>query len=298
MKRLLLVVAIAGCGGGSVGSGTIAAACAAANACMIQSVPSVSSCTSVVSSVNDPALQRINGVQDVSASQVKCVADAGSNCNNVRKCLNDGTPPSPCNGTGAIQCMGNTLIRCSDLGNGTFGTASYDCTINGEMCVAASNNLGCGIGTCSRDGGTCMGDLLQNCSGGILSNLDCSHFYATCVTTGFAHCRGKGPGCQQPNPLNAFGDGIRCDGNTLVVCLDGQEASYDCGKIGTSCFANANQSGNFGCSQGADCNPNNYTETCTGGTLTFCNDGKVDTYNCTAHGYSACNASNNHGCVM
>src|SRR5205085_5176755 len=106
-----------------------------------------SNCSSGVANISDPQLTRSqNG--GVSKSTVECVANAGSNCGNVRKCFNDGNSPQPCS-LGAQQCNGTKLIGCIDQGNGTNGTTSFDCSTAGDMCVAAGNNLGCGIGTCS-----------------------------------------------------------------------------------------------------------------------------------------------------
>src|SRR5947209_16993164 len=104
MRQLLLAVALCGgCGGGASSAGTAAAACAAQNACGL-GFGSVSNCSSGVANISDPMLTRgQNG--SVSKSTVECVANAGSNCGNVRKCFNDGSSPQPCSVPGqTLQC--------------------------------------------------------------------------------------------------------------------------------------------------------------------------------------------------
>jgi hypothetical protein len=293
MKRLLLVVAIAGCGGGPINGSTGAAACITANACGIV-FGSVTSCAQQVANINDSYIAA--GAQ-YSPSMVSCIAGAGHDCAAARKCLNDGKTPQSCTGGGS--CSGSVINGCSTAagGGGMPGTTTFDCNIDGEMCVVFNGNLGCGIGTCT--GEMCIGDIYQNCTAGIMRHQDCSKYNATCAASNigpatFYHCRGKGPACAQSDSTK----GIRCEGNTAIYCFDGQEAQVSCGPLGQSCFPNVRASGAFGCGLGSDCDPSTYPDSCMNGVLTFCNNGKIDTYDCTGKGFSGCNVANSGGCVL
>jgi hypothetical protein len=179
------------------------------------------------------------------------------------------------------------------------GLKLFDCSIaTGETCVLAGTAQ-CGIGTCSKNGDTtCMGNILQTCQNGVLRNTDCTKTNSVCAVTNIgpisiSHCRGSGASCTQSDSSK----GLRCDGNKVVYCYDGQEAEVDCSQYHLSCIPNANASGNFGCAQGSECDPSNFNETCTGSVFTFCNAGKIDTFDCVGHGYASCDAANNGGCV-
>jgi hypothetical protein len=292
MRYVLIAVALAGCGGGPVTGSTAAAACITANACGM-GVGSVTNCSSLIAGVSDTFTAA--GVQ-ISASEVGCIANAGHDCASARKCLNNGNTPMSCNGG---SCNGTVVNGCSQNagGGGMSATTTFDCSIDGEMCIASNGQLGCGLGTCT--GEMCMGDVHVQCNNGIMRHQDCSKYNATCASTNIGpinlfHCRGKGPGCTQTDSTK----GLRCDGNSAIFCFDGQEAKVDCGSVGQSCFPNVRSSGSFGCGLGSDCDPNNYPDSCTGGVLTFCNNGKIDTYDCTGHGFSGCNVNNSGGCVI
>jgi hypothetical protein len=295
MRLSLLALALcAGCGGGPVSGSTAAAACITANACSM-AVGSVTNCSSIIAGVSDPFVAA--GAQ-ISASEVSCVANAGHDCAAARKCFNGGETPGQCTGNGG-SCTGTTINGCSAFAGsgGQNGTTKFDCNIDGEMCVVSNGNLGCGVGTCTGD--MCMGDIHVQCNNGITRNQDCSKYDSTCAVTNlgpvsFYHCRGKGPACTQSDPNK----GIRCEGATAIFCYDGQEAKVDCGSYGQGCFPNIRQSGAFGCGLGGDCDPGTFKDSCAGGVLTFCNNGKIDTYNCTGNGFSSCNVNNQGGCAI
>jgi hypothetical protein len=53
----------------------------------------------------------------------------------------------------------------------------------------------------------------------------------------------------------------------------------------------------FGCALGGDCDPNNYSATCIGTKLNFCNNGKVSTFDCTSAGFHGCDPQNGGRCT-
>jgi hypothetical protein len=139
------------------------------------------------------------------------------------------------------------------------------------------------------------GVFVQRCKDGIVERTDCSRTASTCNPSGplGAHCRGNGQACTAPSLTN---DTLRCDGNTLVTCADGQEAKFDCGSILLSCFTNPNGTG-FGCFAGNACAPDQFLATCAGTKLTFCNKGKVDTIDCASAGFKSCDPGQGGRCV-
>jgi hypothetical protein len=292
-----LVVSAAGCSGGNTVTSTAGAgACATASACGLFGQSGIQQCSSGVLAVNSPAYASAHrDVAQITGAQVNCLAAAGKDCNAAEKCLNNGDTPMSCSTAGPQSCSGNTLRACTNL-NGQDLTTQFDCSFYGETCVSGKNEVACGLGTCSGGGATCMQDELQTCdTNGVTHQFDCAAFGATCVPGALAHCRGKSPNVCT-GPLFGIGDNsLRCDGNTLVNCFDGQEANFDCGQVQLNCVANANGA-HAACALGNECNPATAAVTCTGTVLHFCNNGKNDTFDCAKGGWTTCDPSNGGRC--
>lgn len=289
MKKLsLLVLLVAGCGN-SVTQQSGAAACVTAAACGI-TTGGVSVCTQLVVLVNDPQFET---AAHLSPAEVNCIANAGSDCAAAKRCLAGGNTPATCSGA-ATSCVGNTWQQCNAAAGsaGNQGIQTYDCSSHGEMCVTNNGNTDCGFGTCSGGAATCMGNVVQSCNNGILQETDCAKIDATCNPQVTAHCRGNGAACSK-GPL---GDTtLRCDGSVLVSCSDGQESRSDCGRFNLGCFPGVGNNA-FGCAAGNDCDPNNFSATCVGTKLTFCNKGVMQTVDCKTSGFAACNPNGGGSC--
>lgn len=289
MKQLLLVavVALVGCGDDSVTGSSGAAGCASITACKIETI-SLSACTPYAVSTNNATLA---AALKVTPSTVNCLAAAGSNCNNARKCLDAGMTPSACTGTSS-SCTGTVLGGCATNAGtgGNKGTTQFDCAAVSEMCVVNGAAADCGYGSCAAGtASSCVGSKVQTCNAGILQQTDCAQIGATCVvgTLGNAHCRGTGASCTGGITTNATGTPLRCDGTTLVTCLDSQEAKFDCAADNQQCLS-AVGGQPFGCALGNACDSATFAHTCSGNKLTFCNDGLMATFDCGAAGYSGC----------
>jgi hypothetical protein len=115
--------------------------------------------------------------------------------------------------------------------------------------------------------------------------LDCTAVGAACNPSLVPHCRGTGAACTASSVDDTS---LRCDGDVLVSCMDGQEAALDCARLNAHCFVNA-KGAHAACALGTACDPNTYGPTCNGTVLTFCNDGTVDTYDCAQGGFISCN---------
>lgn len=291
MKKLgLLLLLVSGCHN-SISLQSGAQACITAAACGIVAI-GVSECTQAVSQLNDDASA---ASAHLSANEVNCIANAGSNCANAKKCLAGGNTPATCSGA-ATSCAGNTWQQCNAAAGaaGNNGIQTFDCNSVGEMCVTNNGNTDCGYGTCATGAPTCSGALVQTCDNGIVQQTDCSQFDATCNPSGItgAHCRGNGAACTQTSLTD---DTLRCDGSVLVVCADGQEARQDCNKFNLGCNASTGTT-KFACSAGTECNPGTFGAICTGTSLQFCNKGVKQTIDCKSLGFTACNPNNGGSC--
>lgn len=286
MKKLMFVlglVTLAGCGSG-VDANSGEAACATASACGIIA-GGISQCTFSIEQVNDPTTA---AAVKVNAAQVNCIAHAGSNCDAARACLNGGKTPTACTGS-SQSCSGNVWNSCDSLNgtNGNNGTRQFDCASSGEQCITANGNTDCGAGTCDGFVTQCNGNVLKTCANGIEHDLNCASSGSTCEPSGItAHCRGKGATCTVPLGSAA----LRCDGKSLVSCVDGQEASQDCGEFNLGCFGPPPGGSGYSCALGSDCTAASDTPTCQGNVIHYCNKGKFDTYDCGAHGFVGCMA--------
>jgi hypothetical protein len=298
MRKLLLaslipVLSLLGCGA-PVSTSSAAAACIVAGACGAL-FGTTSACTKLISTVNDPVFGQISGnLLEVTPAQVNCISGAGTDCNKAKACLDNGMTPAPCSGNSST-CMGTSIVKCSGATGmaGNNGQSVFDCSTLGRdyTCVAANGTVGCGTASCGGGSATqCSGNFLQSCVDGIMHQIDCSHFSSTCVTTvGISHCRGSGASCSPQNTGDNPLASIRCEGSTLVTCSDGQEARYDCKNLGLSClpgYGNAI----YDCRAGSECDPANFTATCSGNVLRFCNLGKIDSFNCGGAGFVSCDA--------
>jgi hypothetical protein len=280
-----------------VTSTTGVAACNTAAACGmlptgVAAVTGISVCTALIQNVNSP--NAANTIH-MSPDQINCLASAGSDCDRARRCLNDGNAPNACGGN-STQCDGNTWVACDSVTgvNGNNGTRRFDCGTlgNGAMCVVNNGRAECGYGSCaiSIPASHCEGDVIVGCTG-VVTKSDCSLQDSTCIPGALAaNCRGKGAPCQ--------GNGaLRCEGQTLVSCVDGQEARDNCTTRNLSCYDHANQGNTPACALGDSCNPLQYSAQCSNLVLKFCNQGKVQTIDCGAYGFNGCSVDMGGRCT-
>jgi hypothetical protein len=302
MKKLsLFLIVAAGCGNNGVTQSSGAAACITAAACGIAFFANgVSECSQVVASINNPETAART---HISPSEVNCIANAGHDCVAAKKCLGNGSTPAVCSGGfGVTTCMGNVWGQCNASAGtgGQQGVQLFDCGQYGQMCVANNGNVDCGYGTCGGGNSTCVtpdgnpnGNLVQSCDNGILHRTDCTKIGSSCNPSGVAHCRGNGTACSAPSFNN---NTLRCEGSVVVSCVDGQEGRYDCNNLNLGCYQNPSGTG-FGCFAGTECNPQNFSASCSGLKLTFCNKGKIQTADCGGSGFAGCNPNMGGSCT-
>jgi hypothetical protein len=248
----------------------------------------------------------LSSTDKLSSVLFDCIARA-STCDELRAC-NGPTPAQTaiCDSTDQTTCDGNVLILCN-LKDSAAGIQVRDCAKAGQICSAGSyGGASCGNAACdpANTPPTCDGDLLVTCDAGgnVLVSEDCRRHGQACRpdSSGQAVCLSDTP-C-----TSAY----RCDGTAEVWCEGDTEARDDCTMLGpnwTCSFTTQDTSGGSSstltCVQiPGDCKIG-VGETCRGGVITYCKDGRSATYDCHAAGFSGCTAQSigarsSAGCVL
>jgi hypothetical protein len=222
---------------------------------------------------------------------IDCVVGSAGDCDTVHRCYAAGSSAA-CGVDAALalpSCLGNTSTTCN------FGSPPWldveDCGKSGAHCEPG---LGCMFGACSAgaDGGevdSCVGEqvwICRSCSGcpgpRLGRGTNCAFYVATCAD---GSCVGTGPPCTS----------VRCDGTVFVQCVSGREAPFDCGSLGLTCIVGSPDaappfpSGPL-CGLGTECSAYDLSErdACSGSTLTYCDNGRIATRDCTSGGWSRC----------
>jgi hypothetical protein len=226
-----------------------------------------------------------------------CVLDGGASCTNALTCANGGNPDLACDAKSPeweyFQCRDNSEVQC-----GGFGKVAVDCSKLGGFCVPMA---GCVIGKCEQPtefaGNSCYKNTYGQCE--TLERIDggpdsgwIGYFVpgTPCQDLGGSTCSDAAYGCIGPGPVCTGG---RCDGSTLVSCVGGHEARFDCAEYGLTCISDPNPDTNFDNTKGAFCGLGtecgyNYADSCHGTELHYCNAGKLATLDCAAEGFSKC----------
>lgn len=146
-------------------------------------------------------------------------------------------------------------------------------------------------GTCSggADSGSCQGSVASYCDEGTSFAVDCAQAGLACSeltveSKKMAMCGTFSP-CATPKTLT-------CAGNVTKSCVKLTDTSnvaisIDCGVVGATCDPNAKFDDDPDVcryTNGADCDANTFTKSCTGNVLSSCSKGKVATVDCTKLG--------------
>lgn len=206
---------------------------------------------------------------------------AAPTCDLVGDALNDG---AAC--TAADTCSGSSLVTCR------WGfRMTIPCGPLGMVCSNGNGNAGCGFGDCdaSQEGLTyCVGaQYVATCTQGrYVPSLDCNTFGATCAgAPGSGACVASGgPSC--------ITGATSCQGHDLVQCMGGQPGRVDCSQAygqGFACFTDL--LGDPTCAEDSACDPTTWMDSCNpDSTLSFCNAGFVDSYDCVGNAWGGCSA--------
>jgi hypothetical protein len=243
-----------------------------------------------------------------------CVKKAGTDCNAAKQCIgristNDKRCSDPAlgdpfgNQPRSFCDDGSRITVCAQMGP---GSESFSCAddfakqhFGGPFCIKnADASALCGYKGCGDnvdagaapddDAGaplttpTCDGNTLTYCTNGVEQRTSCSAFGGTC-DTGAGKCSGT---CQQK--------GFHCQGTELVEdCVAGAELPlYDCSvRKGWTCRVPQDTT-TFGCAPpDSECAWGTFQAKCVDGVkIQFCDDGKLNLYDCRDIGAKSCEA--------
>lgn len=245
---------------------TAAAACLTVSRCGVTVRPTkldLNTCIVVLTRVDPASLDT-----GLDSDEVHCLAAARGDCSlasacaSGEPCKNDQRQFPFCDGSVLRTCEGGAL-------------RSRDCAASGLACIAGSCSTVACFSSKPQTAAVCHGALITGCTG--TSGSDCGDVGARCVDDALGPvCIGDGPACARyPSSGVPSLPGVRCERDTLVSCVHGQEARFDCTSVGERCWALS--SGGAQCGLAAECDPTTYQPSCPGGAITFCEAGKIVT---------------------
>ncbi len=127
--------------------------------------------------------------------------------------------------TGA--CQGSLLLTC---GGGNWEVKS--CGLEGLTCgdgpTGAKECIGPGAPCADDTEPTCQGDVLRDCVGRHLRELDCTTLPGSHV------CSPTDGACVPASSDCIPGDPEQCQGRSIRICVDGAWMTLDCGELGFS----------------------------------------------------------------
>ena len=240
------------------------------------------------------------------AQNARCVARAGADCAAVLACLNQGSAVSSCTSSsdhirGSVCRDEKILEGCTNTGIGGENVlASVRCGDVGLECLEISLRPAIGLLASCADREKCpVNNVNITCDGSVASiqmdnavmRFDCAFAGAECrpgeypditalLNTEF--CKAAGPGCTPAEFTNS------CEGNTLITCIQGQEAHTDCALMGQICRVVEYDSGPEATCTYSCCDPNTFDETCEQGVITYCAEAGMSTFDCTSAGFAGC----------
>jgi hypothetical protein len=219
----------------------------------------------------------------LSARQLRCIVDAGGDCDAVRACLGVTLEVvSTCAST-ASRCDGTTRVFCTapEISSEPPLVIREDCAAIGRMCAMDGDRAVCATARCTSPDLTvrCDGDHLASCSNGLERDSDCRA--GTTCSAAAGGCVGAGETCTADV----------CEGSVFVPCDSSNHRTstrIDCAAFGYHCMEFPSLS-TAGCAppDAGECHPE--SASCDGDVLRYCAaDRTWHTFDCVAHGYAAC----------
>jgi hypothetical protein len=222
--------------------------------------------------------------QDTSAV---CLAGA-RDCDAVTTCIYGSAkacfePPSQsfCRAGYAVHCLGSLASTGADCALAGF------LRDGGGTCMrAADGNAVCGFGPCvAATTPVCDGDTQLTCNAGVLTRFTCPPGTA-CVPASIAMKGSSGIACTGTGaPCTAD----RCDGNTVVACINGGEWRRSCGGavVVSACAVASDGVARCVPDPALACDPMQFLDHCDGAELVYC-DGDERRVDCTSLGFRGC----------
>ena len=204
-------------------------------------------------------------------------ARVGSDCGGVLACATLGHDAAYCAAHPGTSCDGSLLVPCPPA-TATPDAALFtvDCAARGLRCVAANGGASCSddVACDPKSPPSCDGNrYFEYCDATTARRyrVDCARSPVADAT-----CRSDGHvvGCW---PSGAPCTADRCDGDTLVRCLAGEEAPLDCAQLASTCGDDA---GHPACLPIAtDCTYAT-ADACLGSEVTTCLAGMIERVDC------------------
>jgi len=218
-------------------------------------------------STTDPsfACQASGWSFEVGVAPAEC-ALAAADCDAAVACFGAGSAPTECMAGTDGRCDGDVLRECD---SGRQLEIARDCAAEGLSCrLNEFDQAHCARPeTCTE--GSCDGDVPVNCFGGVpVPWAPC--LPGRCVDAGGSPgCAGEGEACD--------GSVFRCDGDVAVSCQSGFIHREQC------------RPGACRMDDGARClTTEECTPRCEGTSIVRCVGASIETYDCTAWGFSEC----------
>lgn len=240
------------------------------------------------------------------ALNIDCILAAGSNCDQVLACMNQGQTVRNCmyleNNIQSRYCADeNTLAACVNAGDEWYppqitARISFRCDDFGMNCMESVLD-GETWAACMENSGRSVTGAVVECSGAVanifvgegLLKYDCAFEGCACepgtytnMDAALEHGLCSCPVCDDQTYES------RCEGNTLMRCSNGGERNVDCAAIGLVCKEKVDgPSTSHFCSY-QTCDPMQMVETCTDGVIEYCLPDGLTTISCTDLGFSGC----------
>lgn len=297
-----------GSGGGGGGIAADVAACLFVNACLADGDEVLGMQTCLAHAYERQWHWASSGEYRMAMEAWDCRL-AADDCAAVRACEPDPAPfDVDCSEmAGQTLCAGDVWVSCDFEGK---ATAALDCSADGRSCNV-DIWAGCGTDPCTfgETPNACDDTdptILTICNpAGFLERVDCArenNFVFINSPEGELTATIAGEICGDDPMMSAkgcIGTGQACDffsqecqGDKLVTCAGGALAERDCAALdpaGQSCgFVTEGPFGG-GAACGvveSECSPGD--ETCAGGIISFCAQGKAQTVSCAEAGFTGC----------
>ena len=213
-----------------------------------------------------------------------------STCDAFLPCVKP-TPQQAALCTDGVQsvCLNGTLINCDP----SVYLGVEFCMDVGLACITEGNSAQCGYSICTTKMqpayNFCAGNqLLFDCENvqpdvnGAWILTDCFRLGGVCVGVDPepSICQGQGADCT--------GDLEQCSGTNIQQCLNGKISSIDCSTLDPSFICVIGEDQHAGCYSVPVTCDQNFSETCSGSVISFCQLGNIATLDCSDYGFTGC----------
>jgi len=152
------------------------------------------------------------------SNEISCLANAGTDCDRARGCVNLGVAPTGCSDPLHPVCDGEVFRYCCGLQG---MTCAFDCASAGQHCFTQSNGDGiCAVESCDVAGASCDGSTVVYCRDGLEQRRECQGDLSCGVSIyppNPIQCVATGPSCTEAS--------VRCERDTIISCPEGRFAA-------------------------------------------------------------------------